>query len=136
MWMRRYLRNRNYFPADFLVDDAHGYGTLGKMGAGTGESQGVQAGIDLFFGTFAKSMASIGAFVAGDKQIIQYLKYNLRSQIFAKALPMPIVIGALKRLELLQTQPELREKLWANTQLLQTGLKAKGFELGCLGLEG
>ena len=113
-----------------LVDDAHGYGTLGNTGAGAGEAQSVQDGIDLYFSTFAKSMASIGAFVAGDKDIIQFLKYNLRSQIFAKALPMPLVIGALKRLELLKKHPELREKLWENVRLLQDGLLKMGFNLG------
>src|SRR6202008_1983304 len=97
-----------------LVDDAHGFGTLGKTGAGAGEEQGVQNKIDLYFSTFAKSMASIGAFLAGDKKIIDFIRYNIRSQIYAKSLPMPLVIGNLKRLELLRTRPELREKLWKN----------------------
>ena len=113
-----------------LLDDAHGFGTLGETGAGAGEAQGVQDQIDLYFSTFAKSMASIGAFVAGDAAIIKYLRYNLRSQIFAKSLPMPLVIGALKRLELLRTQPELREKLWSNVAKLQDGLLKLGFDLG------
>jgi glycine C-acetyltransferase len=113
-----------------LVDDAHGFGTLGKTGAGAGEEQGVQDRIDLYFSTFAKSMASIGAFVAGEKAIIDYIRYNIRSQIFAKSLPMPIVLGNLKRLELLRTQPELREKLWHNARKLQSGLKEKGFDIG------
>jgi glycine C-acetyltransferase len=113
-----------------LLDDAHGFGTLGATGAGAGEEQGVQDQIDIYFSTFAKSMASIGAFIAGKKEIINYLRYNLRSQIFAKSLPMPFVIGALKRLELLKTQPELRSKLWENVKLLQDGLKAKGFDIG------
>ncbi len=113
-----------------LVDDAHGFGTLGATGAGAGEEQHVQDKIDLYFSTFAKSMASIGAFIAGDKDIIKFLKYNMRSQIFAKSLPMPLVIGALKRLELLKTQPELRSKLWENVKLLQDGLREKGFDLG------
>jgi glycine C-acetyltransferase len=113
-----------------LVDDAHGFGTLGETGAGAGEEQGVQDGIDLYFSTFAKSMASIGAFVAGDKDIIQFLKYNLRSQIFAKSLPMPLVIGALKRLELLRNHPELRQRLWDNVTMLQDGLRSMGFNLG------
>lgn len=113
-----------------LVDDAHGFGTLGKTGAGAGEAQGVQDKIDLYFSTFAKSMASIGAFVAGDKTIIDYIRYNIRSQIFAKSLPMPLVIGNLKRLELLRTRPELKEKLWKNATKLQNGLKAKGFDIG------
>lgn len=113
-----------------LVDDAHGFGTLGKTGAGAGEEQGCQDGIDLYFSTFAKSMASIGAFMAGDKAIIDYIRYNIRSQIFAKSVPMPIVIGNLKRLELLQTQPELKARLWRNALKLQKGLKEKGFDIG------
>jgi len=113
-----------------LVDDAHGFGTLGKTGAGAGEEQGVQDKIDLYFSTFAKSMASIGAFIAGDKQIIDYIRYNIRSQIFAKSLPMPLVIGNLKRLELLKTQPQLKEKLWENARKLQNGLKERGFDIG------
>jgi glycine C-acetyltransferase len=112
------------------VDDAHGFGTLGKTGAGAGEAQDCQDGIDLYFSTFAKSMASIGAFMAGDKAIIDFIRYNIRSQIFAKSLPMPIVIGNLKRLELLQTQPELKEKLWSNALKLQKGLKERGFDIG------
>ncbi len=106
-----------------LVDDAHGFGTMGKTGAGTGEHFGVQDQIDVYFSTFAKSMAGIGAFVAADKVIIDYLAYNMRSQIFAKSLPMPMTIGALKRLELLQTKPELREHLWEVVHALQKGLK-------------
>lgn len=113
-----------------LVDDAHGFGTLGKTGAGAGEEQGVQDEIDLYFSTFAKSMASIGAFIAGPKSIIDYVRYNIRSQIFAKSLPMPIVIGNLKRLELLRNQPQLKEKLWENALKLQNGLKEKGFDIG------
>ena len=113
-----------------LVDDAHGFGTLGKTGAGAGEEQGVQDKIDLYFSTFAKSMASIGAFVAGPKEIIDYIRYNIRSQIFAKSLPMPLVVGNLKRLELLKTQPALKEKLWENALKLQKGLKERGFDIG------
>jgi glycine C-acetyltransferase len=113
-----------------LVDDAHGFGTLGKTGAGAGEEQGCQDAIDLYFSTFAKSMASIGAFMAGDKAIIDFIRYNIRSQIFAKSVPMPLVLGNLKRLELLQTQPELKEKLWSNALKLQTGLKERGFDIG------
>lgn len=113
-----------------LVDDAHGFGTLGKTGAGAGEEQGVQDKIDLYFSTFAKSMASIGAFVAGDRAIIDYIRYNIRSQIFAKSLPMPLVIGNLKRLELLRTKPELKDKLWENATKLQNGLKERGFDIG------
>lgn len=113
-----------------LVDDAHGFGTLGKTGAGAGEEQGCQDGIDLYFSTFAKSMASIGAFMAGDKDIIDFVRYNIRSQIFAKSLPMPIVIGNLKRLELLRTQPQLKDQLWSNAMKLQKGLKERGFDIG------
>src|SRR4051812_35642413 len=113
-----------------LVDDAHGFGTLGKTGAGAGEEQGVQDKIDLYFSTFAKSMASIGAFIAGDKKIIDYVRYNIRSQIFAKSLPMPLMIGNLKRLELLRTQPQLKQKLWDNALKLQDGLKERGFDIG------
>ncbi len=113
-----------------LVDDAHGFGTLGKTGAGAGEEQECQDGIDVYFSTFAKSMASIGAFVAADKDVIDFLKYNLRSQMFAKALPMILVKGALKRLEMLRTMPELKAKLWENVNTLQNGLKSRGFNIG------
>ncbi|HYD91286.1 MAG TPA: aminotransferase class I/II-fold pyridoxal phosphate-dependent enzyme [Flavobacterium sp.] len=113
-----------------LVDDAHGFGTLGKTGAGAGEEQGCQDGIDVYFSTFAKSMASIGAFVAADKDVIDFLKYNLRSQMFAKSLPMLLVKGALKRLEMLRTMPELKAKLWENVNALQNGLKERGFNIG------
>jgi glycine C-acetyltransferase len=113
-----------------FVDDAHGFGTMGATGAGTGEEQGVQDGIDLYFSTFAKSMASIGAFVAGPENVIEYLRYNMRSQIFAKSLPMPLVVGALKRLELLRTQPELKENLWTIVRALQSGLREKGLNIG------
>tara|TARA_B110000503_G_scaffold108255_1_gene161893 strand:- start:19544 stop:20803 length:1260 start_codon:yes stop_codon:yes gene_type:complete len=118
------------FNFRLLVDDAHGFGTLGKTGAGAGEEQGIQADIDVYFATFAKSMAGIGAFIAADKEIIDYLKYNLRSQMFAKSLPMIYVKGALKRLDMLRTQPELKENLWRNVNALQSGLKAQGFDIG------
>jgi len=113
-----------------LVDDAHGFGTLGTTGAGAGEEQGCQDEIDVYFSTFAKSMASIGAFVAGDKTLIDYLRYNMRSQVFAKSLPMPITVGNLKRLEMLRTMPELKEKLWENVNYLQSGLTAAGLDIG------
>lgn len=113
-----------------LVDDAHGFGTLGKTGAGAGEEQGVQDQIDVYFSTFAKSMASIGAFVAADQTIIDYLKYNLRSQMFAKSLPMIQTVGALKRLDMLRSMPELKDKLWENVNALQNGLKSRGFNIG------
>ena len=113
-----------------FIDDAHGFGTMGPTGAGTDEHFGVQDKVDLYFGTFAKAMAGIGGFVAGKKEVIKFLKYNMRSQIFAKSLPMPMVIGALKRLEMLRTQPEHRENLWKIVNALQTGLRARGFNLG------
>ena len=113
-----------------LVDDAHGFGTLGKTGAGAGEEQDCQDKIDLYFSTFAKSMASIGAFVAGPTTIIDYVRYNIRSQIFAKSLPMPLVIGNLKRLELVRNHPEYKERLWKNALKLQKGLTDRGFNIG------
>ncbi len=113
-----------------LVDDAHGFGTLGKTGAGAGEEQGCQDGIDVYFATFAKSMASIGAFLAADQEIIDFLKYNLRSQMFAKSLPMIQTIGALKRLELLRNSSEIKDKLWVNVDALQKGLRDRGFNIG------
>jgi glycine C-acetyltransferase len=113
-----------------LLDDAHGFGTMGATGAGVGEEQGCQDQVDVYFSTFAKSMAGIGAFVAGSRALIDYLQYNLRSQIFAKALPMPMVIGAIKRLEMLRTMPELKNKLWDNVRALQNGLKNAGFNIG------
>lgn len=113
-----------------LVDDAHGFGTLGKTGAGAGEEQGVQDDIDVYFATFAKAMAGTGAFIAADKEIIDYLKYNLRSQMFAKSLQMQLVVGALKRLDMLRTMPELKESLWKIANALQSGLKKRGFDIG------
>ena len=118
------------FNFRLLVDDAHGFGTLGKTGAGAGEEQGVQNDIDVYFATFAKSLASTGAFIAADKEVIDFLKYNLRSQVFAKSLQMQLVVGALKRLELIKTKPEIKQKLWDNVHELQSGLKEKGFDLG------
>ena len=118
------------FNFRLLVDDAHGFGTLGKTGAGAGEEQGVQDEIDVYFATFAKSLASTGAFIAADKEVIDFLKYNLRSQVFAKSLQMQLVVGALKRLELIKTKPEIKQKLWDNVNELQSGLKKKGFDLG------
>jgi glycine C-acetyltransferase len=113
-----------------LIDDAHGFGTLGKTGAGTHEAQDCIDGVDVYFGTFAKSMAGIGAFVAANRTIVDYLRYNMRSQTFAKALPMPMVLGLKKRFELLKSQPELREKLWDIARALQGGLRERGFDLG------
>ncbi len=117
-------------PFRLLVDDAHGFGTMGKTGAGTPEHFGVADQVDIHFGTFAKAMGGIGAFVAAKENVVNYLRYNMRSQIFAKSLPMPMVIGSIKRLELLRTQPQLKEKLWTIVKALQSGLRAKGFNLG------
>lgn len=113
-----------------FVDDAHGFGTLGATGMGAGEEQGCQDGIDIYFGTFAKSMASIGAFISSTENVIEYLRYNMRSQMFAKSLPMPLTIGARKRLELLRTQPKHKENLWIIASALQEGLKKAGFNIG------
>lgn len=121
---------KKHYSFRLFVDDAHGIGTLGKTGAGTGEEQGVQDEIDIYFGTFAKSFAMIGGFVASDAQVVEYLRYNMRSQIFAKAMPLPLVVGAIKRLELIRTMPELKDRLWEITNALQSGLKAAGFEIG------
>lgn len=118
------------YPFRLLVDDAHGFGTMGPTGAGTDEHFGVQKDVDLYFGTFAKSMAGIGGFIAGEKRVIKYLMYNMRSQIFAKSLPMPMVLGALKRLDMIRTQPEHREKLWNIVNALQSGLKEAGLDIG------
>jgi glycine C-acetyltransferase len=118
------------FNFRLLVDDAHGFGTMGKTGAGTGEHFGVQNEIDLYFSTFAKSMAGIGAFIAAKENVVNYLRYNMRSQTFAKSLPMPMVLGGLKRLELVRTRPELRERLWTIVKALQAGFRSKGFNLG------
>ena len=121
---------KDKFKFRLLVDDAHGFGTLGKTGAGAGEEQGVQDQIDVYFATFAKSLASTGAFIAGDSEIIEFLKYNMRSQMFAKSLQTQLVVGALKRLELIKTRPEFKQKLWENVNLLQSGLKERGFDIG------
>lgn len=128
--LKEIVELKKKFKFRLLVDDAHGFGTLGKTGAGAGEEQGVQDEIDVYLATFAKSMASIGAFVAADKEIIEYLKYNLRSQMFAKSLPMVYVKGALKRLDMLRTRPELKAKLWENVNALQNGLRERGFDIG------
>lgn len=122
------LKKKHFFR--LFVDDAHGFGTVGKDGKGAGVAQGVQDEIDVYFGTFAKSMASIGAFVAGDENIMDFLRYNMRSQTFAKSLPMPLVIGARKRLEMIRTNPEFKNKLWEVADALQSGLKNAGFDLG------
>lgn len=121
---------KNKYNFRFLVDDAHGFGTLGQNGKGAGNEQGIQSDIDVYFATFAKSMASTGAFIAADKEIIDYLKYNMRSQMFAKSLQMQLVKGALKRLEMLRTRPDIKDKLWENVNALQNGLKENGFDIG------
>jgi len=128
--LKEIVELKKKFDFRLLVDDAHGFGTMGKTGAGTHEAQDCVDGVDVYFGTFAKSMAGIGAFVAGDKEVIDYLRYNMRSQIFAKALPMPMVLGLKKRFELLKSKPELREKLWQISNQLQKGLKERGFNIG------
>ena len=114
----------------FLVDDAHGFGTLGDNGTGAGNEQGVMKEIDVYFATFAKSLASTGAFIAGDKEIIDYMKYNMRSQVFAKSLQLVLVKGAIKRLQMIKTMPELKQNLWNNVNALQNGLKERGFDIG------
>ncbi|MEM8940014.1 MAG: aminotransferase class I/II-fold pyridoxal phosphate-dependent enzyme [Bacteroidota bacterium] len=121
---------KNTYQFRLLVDDAHGFGTMGETGAGTGEYYGVQDAIDVYFSTFAKSMASVGAFIAGPTDVINHLRYKVRSQIFAKSLPMPLVIGGLKRLEMLRTMPELKEKLWTIVDAIQGGFKERGFNIG------
>ena len=128
--LKEIVELKKEFNFRLLVDDAHGFGTLGKTGAGAGEEQGVQDEIDVYFATFAKSMASTGAFIASDKEIIDFLKYNMRSQVFAKSLQMQLVEGILKRLEMLRTRPEFKQKLWDNVNKLQSGLKERGFDIG------
>ena len=128
--LKEIVNLKSKYKFRFLVDDAHGFGTLGENGKGAGNEQGVQKKIDVYFATFAKSMASTGAFVAADKEIIDYLKYNMRSQMFAKSLQMQLVKGALKRLDLLRTRPQLKAKLWENVDALQNGLKKRGFDIG------
>ena len=128
--LKEIVKLKSKYKFRFLVDDAHGFGTLGENGKGAGNEQDVQDEIDVYFATFAKSMASTGAFVAADKEIIDYLKYNMRSQMFAKSLQMQLVKGALKRLDLLRSRPELKEKLWKNVNALQNGLIKRGFDIG------
>lgn len=128
--LKEIVELKKKFNFRLFVDDAHGIGTMGATGGGTGQEQGCQDGIDIYFATFAKSFASIGGFISSDEQIVEYLRYNMRSQIFAKALPLPLVVGALKRLELMRTHPELKNKLWEITHALQNGLKKAGFEIG------
>ncbi len=128
--LKEIVELKKKFNFRLLVDDAHGFGTLGKTGAGAGEEQGVQDEIDIYFATFAKSLASTGAFIASDKEIIDFLKYNMRSQVFAKSLQMQLVEGILKRLDMLRSRPEFKQKLWDNVNKLQSGLKERGFDIG------
>lgn len=128
--LKEIMAFKEQYKFRILVDDAHGFGVLGETGFGTGEEQGVQDDIDVYFATFAKSMAGIGGFIAGNKDIIDFLKYNLRSQVYAKSLPMPFVIGALKRLDMMRGDMSFKNKLWENVNLLQNGLKDRGFEIG------
>ncbi|ALL04848.1 8-amino-7-oxononanoate synthase [Pedobacter sp. PACM 27299] len=128
--LKELIELKKEFDFRLLIDDAHGFGTMGPTGAGTHEEQGCVEGVDIYFGTFAKSMAGIGAFVASTQELTNYFRYNMRSQTFAKALPMPMVIGLLKRLELLKNNPELRERLWLIATTLQKGLRERGFDLG------
>ncbi len=128
--LKEIVELKKQFNFRLLIDDAHGFGTMGATGAGTHEAQDCIAGVDVYFGTFAKSMAGIGAFIASTEEITNYLRYNMRSQTFAKSLPMPMVIGLAKRLELLKGKPELRAKLWEVANALQNGLKERGFDIG------
>jgi glycine C-acetyltransferase len=128
--LKTILQFKDKYGFRLLVDDAHGFGTMGPTGAGTSEHQGVMDGVDLYFGTFAKAMAGIGAFVASEKPVIKVLAYKMRSQIYAKSLPLPMVVGSMKRLELIRTQPQLRDNLWTIVKALQSGLKEKGFNIG------
>lgn len=128
--LKEIVKFKEEYKFRLFVDDAHGFGTIGENGRGAGDYQGVHDEIDIYFGTFAKAVASIGAFVAGDEQVIDFLRYNMRSQTFAKSLPMPIVAGAIKRLEMMRNEPEHKEKLWEIATALQSGLKKAGFDLG------
>lgn len=128
--LREIVALKKKYPFRLLVDDAHGFGTMGKTGRGTGEHLGVQDEIDIYFATFAKAFAGIGGFIASDRDVIKFLMYNLRSQIYAKSLPVAMTIGALKRLEILKNEPQHREKLWTIVNALQKGLREKGFNIG------
>mgnify|MGYP002862546011 CR=1 len=128
--LRGILQFKEKYGFRLLVDDAHGFGTMGPTGAGTSQEQDVMDGVDVYFGTFAKAMAGIGAFVASEKRIIKALTFKMRSQIYAKSLPLPMVVGSLKRLDMIRTRPELREKLWTIVNALQSGLREKGFNIG------
>jgi glycine C-acetyltransferase len=128
--LKEIVNLKSKYSFRLLIDDAHGFGSMGPTGAGADEEQGCQDGVDLYFSTFVKSMGSIGAFIAGPRNVLSYLRYNTRSQIFAKSLPMIIVEGMLKRMEMLKSMPELKDKLWENVNKLQNGLKERGFDIG------
>jgi glycine C-acetyltransferase len=128
--LKEIVELKKKFNFRLFVDDAHGCGTMGPTGGGTGEAQGCQDGIDIYFGTFAKSFALIGGYISSTENVVEYLRYNMRSQIFAKSLPMPLVVGLIKRLELMNKHPELREQLWNVTNALQSGLREAGFNIG------
>jgi glycine C-acetyltransferase len=128
--LREIISYKQKYNFRLLVDDAHGFGQLGEDGRGTADHQGVQDEVDIYFGTFAKAMATIGGFISGPHDVMMYMRYNMRSQTFAKSLPMPIVVGAIKRLEMMRTMPELNRKLWDVTNALQNGLREAGFDLG------
>ena len=128
--LREIVKLKDKYKFRFLVDDAHGFGTLGKDGSGTGDEQGIQDEIDVYFATFAKSIASTGAFIAGSKEVIDFLKYNMRSQMFAKSLQSVLVYGIIKRIEMMKSKPEFKKKLWDNVFSLQEGLKNRGFDIG------
>ena len=128
--LREIVKLKDKYKFRFLVDDAHGFGTLGRDGSGTGDEQGIQNEIDVYFATFAKSIASTGAFIAGSKEVIDFLKYNMRSQMFAKSLQSVLVYGIIKRIEMMRSKPEFKKKLWENVFSLQEGLKNRGFDIG------
>ena len=128
--LKEIVKLKEKYKFRFLVDDAHGFGTLGRNGSGTGDEQGVQGEIDVYFATFAKSIASTGAFIAGSKEVIDFLKYNMRSQMFAKSLQSVLVYGIIKRVEMMKSRSEFKNKLWENVYSLQEGLKNRGFDIG------
>ena len=128
--LKEIVKLKAKYKFSFLVDDAHGFGTLGKNGSGTGDEQGIQNEIDVYFATFAKSIASTGAFIAGSSEVIDFLKYNMRSQMFAKSLQSVLVYGIIKRIEMMKSRPEFKRRLWENVFSLQEGLKNRGFDIG------
>jgi glycine C-acetyltransferase len=125
--LKEIIELKKEVPFRLLVDDAHGFGTMADDGSGAGTHLGVQDGIDIYFGTFAKAVALIGAFVASEPRVIEFLKANSRSQVFAKSLPLPMVVTARERLKMIRQHPEWREKLWSNTLKLREGLRDIGY---------